>query len=153
MKILMVCLGNICRSPLADGLMRKKIADQGLKAEVDSAGTGDWHIGEAPDPRMIKTAKNNGLDISMLRGRQFQAEDYDNFDRIYVMDQSNYQNVVRLAQTDEQKQKVELILNEINPGSDSEVPDPYFGGDDGFSHVYNLLDSATDKIIQKYLNQ
>lgn len=151
MRIIMVCLGNICRSPLADGLMRKKIADQKLDAEVDSAGTGDWHIGEAPDPRMIETAKNRGLDISMLRGRQFQVEDYDEFDKIYVMDQSNYQNVVKLAQTHDHKKKVELILNEITPGSDAEVPDPYFGGDDGFKHVFELLDNATDQIIKKHL--
>lgn len=151
MKILMVCLGNICRSPLADGLMRKKIAELELKAEVDSAGTGDWHVGEAPDPRMIETAKSNGLDISTLKGRQFQSSDFDQFDRIYVMDRSNYQNVVKLAQSDDHKQKVELILNELTPGSNAEVPDPYFGGDAGFKHVFDLLDNATDQIIQKHL--
>lgn len=148
-KILMVCLGNICRSPMADGLLRKKVKENNLEVEVDSAGTGGWHVGEAPDQRMRETAKKFGTPIDELRGRQFEVSDYDNFDLIYVMDQSNYDNVISLARNDEDKAKVKMILNEINPGENAEVPDPYFGGDQGFIDVYNMLDQATDIIIDK----
>ncbi|TNE54112.1 MAG: low molecular weight phosphotyrosine protein phosphatase [Bacteroidetes bacterium] len=146
MKILFVCLGNICRSPLADGILRKKVTESGLDAEVDSAGTAGYHIGEAPDPRMIQTAKNRGTDISFLRARQFSQGDFDAFDRIYVMDHSNYGNVVRLARNQADEQKVSLVLELL--GTDSEVPDPYYGGQSGFDHVYDLLDEATDKIME-----
>ena len=148
-KILMVCLGNICRSPMADGLLRKKVKENNLSVEVDSAGTGDWHVGEAPDPRMRETAKKFGTPIDELRGRQFKVSDFDKFDLIYVMDKSNYQNVLKLARNDEDKSKVDMILNEITPGENAEVPDPYFGGDQGFIDVYNMLDKATDNIIEK----
>lgn len=148
-KILMVCLGNICRSPMADGLLRKKIKENNLDVEVDSAGTGDWHVGDAPDPRMRDTAKNMGTPIDDLRGRQFTVSDYDNFDQIYVMDKSNYENVIKLARNEADKSKVKMILNEIMPGENAEVPDPYFGGDQGFVDVYNMLDRATDKILDK----
>ncbi|MEX2483196.1 MAG: low molecular weight protein-tyrosine-phosphatase [Brumimicrobium sp.] len=152
MKILMVCLGNICRSPMADALLRKKIKEQGLNAEVDSAGTGDWHVGEAPDDRMRETGKKFGVPIDELRGRQFKVADYDNFDRIYVMDQSNYKNVLALARNQEDRDKVELILNVSNPGKDLEVPDPYFGGDEGFKNVFKMLDEATDFIVEEIKN-
>ena len=148
-KILMVCLGNICRSPMADGLLRKKVKENNLDVEVDSAGTGDWHVGDAPDPRMRDTAKNMGTPIDDLRGRQFTVSDYDNFDQIYVMDKSNYENVIKLARNEADKSKVKMILNEIMPGENAEVPDPYFGGDQGFVDVYNMLDRATDKILDK----
>ncbi len=150
MKILMVCLGNICRSPLADGLLRKKVSDHNLAVEVDSAGTGDWHVGQAPDDRMRATAKSNGLSIDELRGRQFVKEDFDLFDRIYVMDQSNYENVIKLARNDKDITKVDLFLNLSHPGEDMEVPDPYFGGDEGFQHVFNLIDDATDRLINEF---
>ncbi len=149
MKILMVCLGNICRSPLAEGLLRSKVQNGQLDIETDSAGTAAYHIDEAPDPRTIKTGRTYGIDISDLRGRQFQIEDFDRFDKIYVMDESNYQNVIRLARNQADVNKVDYILNEIEPGSNSEVPDPYYGGDRGFENVYRLLDRATDSIIQK----
>lgn len=145
----MVCLGNICRSPLADGLMRKKVVDHGLPVEVDSAGTGDWHVGEAPDPRMRETAKSKGLSIDGLRGRQFTVEDFDRFDRIFVMDLSNRENVLKLARNDQDKAKVDLLLNLSHPGEDMEVPDPYFGGEEGFQHVYQLVDDATDQLINE----
>ena len=150
MKILMVCLGNICRSPMADGLLRKKVSDHDLAIDVDSAGTGDWHVGQAPDERMRATAKSNGLSIDELRGRQFVQEDYDLFDRIYVMDQSNYENVIKLARSDEDITKVDLFLNLSHPGEDMEVPDPYFGGEEGFQHVYDLIDDATDRLINEF---
>ena len=146
----MVCLGNICRSPMADGLLRKKVDDHNLEIEVDSAGTGDWHVGQAPDDRMRATAHSNGLSIDELRGRQFVQEDFDRFDRIYVMDQSNYKNVIRLARNDDDKKKVDLFLNLTHPGEEKEVPDPYFGGDEGFQHVFDLIDDATDRLINEF---
>lgn len=149
MKILMVCLGNICRSPLAEGVFRQKAQERGIAIEVDSCGTSDYHIGEAPDPRTIENAKENGFDISDLRGRQFSTADFDQFDRIYVMDQSNYNNVMALAESDEHRNKVKMILNEIHPGSNKPVPDPYFGGEDGFQTVFELLNNASDRILDE----
>ncbi|NOQ73701.1 MAG: low molecular weight phosphotyrosine protein phosphatase [Crocinitomix sp.] len=149
MRVLMVCLGNICRSPIAEGILRHKAAAQGLDIQTDSAGTAAYHVGEAPDSRMILIANKNGIDISDLSARQFTKADYQNFDLIYAMDQSNYDNMIRLAISDEDRQKVRLILNEANPGSNAEVPDPYYGGDQGFQHVIDLLDVAVDKVIER----
>ena len=146
-KILFVCLGNICRSPLADGILRRKVAENKLNIEVDSCGTAGYHIGEKPDSRMIQTAKNRGTDISFLRARQFSKADFDYFDSIFVMDKENYKNIIALTTKESQKEKVKLILNEINPKNNDEVPDPYYGGQNGFDHVYDLLDLATDKIL------
>ncbi len=148
MKILMVCLGNICRSPLAEAILREKAEANSLDIEIDSCGTGDYHIGEAPDERSQANALKNGVDISYLRARQFKAADFENFDRIYVMDQSNYDNVAKVSSHSEQMKKVELILNTLNPGSNEPVPDPYFGGDAGFQRVFELLDAACDKIVE-----
>ncbi len=149
MKVLMVCLGNICRSPMADGLLRKKAAENNLDIIVDSAGTGDWHVGQAPDERMRATAKKNGVPIDDLRGRQFTEADYDEFDKIYVMDESNFDNVVKLARDERDTRKVDLLLNVSYPGESRSVPDPYFGGDEGFQHVFDMLDKATDVLIKK----
>jgi len=143
----MVCLGNICRSPLAEGILRSKVDPE--KVMVDSAGTAAYHVGEAPDLRSIMTARKHGLNISKLMGRQFRTEDFDDFDKIYVMDHSNYNNVMALARNEEDKAKVDLILNELSTGSNQDVPDPYYGGDEGFEQVYRLLDTATDTIVQK----
>lgn len=150
MKVLMVCLGNICRSPIAEGILREKSNNQGLSFETDSAGTSSYHVGEAPDARMRSTAKANGVDIDDLRARQFDVSDFDSFDIIYAMDTSNYNNIVALARDENDKEKVKMILNEIKPGANEAVPDPYYGGDEGFQHVFDLLDAATDKIIEKY---
>lgn len=149
--ILMVCLGNICRSPLAEGVLRHKIKQSNLKHIVDSAGTADYHVGDAPDIRSQNIAKQYGIDISTLRGRQFVKEDFDKFDHIFVMDSSNLKNVVRLSSNPVHHNKVKLILNVLDPGSDQEVPDPYYGGLSGFEHVYQLLDRACDKIVKDYL--
>jgi len=149
MKILMVCLGNICRSPLADGLLQKKIKERNLSDSVDSAGTSNHHVGEQPDARMRKTAVSYNCPIDHLRARQFNVQDFNDFDLIYVMDKSNLTNVLSMARNDEDRMKVKLILNESHPGKDLEVPDPYFGGEKGFSVVYELLDEATDCIIKK----
>ena len=149
MKILMVCLGNICRSPLAEGILRDKLEKKGfIHIEVDSAGTSAYHIGEHPDKRSIRNAKSHGIDISKLRGRQFTASDFDEFDRIYVMDSSNFSNVIHLARNEDDTGKVKLILNELEPGSDMAVPDPYYGGENGFEHVFQLLDKACEAMIR-----
>jgi protein-tyrosine phosphatase len=153
MRILMVCLGNICRSPMADGLMRKKVQDNQLDVYVDSAGTANYHVGGAPDTRMTATAKSKGIDISGLKARQFIVSDFDAFDLIYVMDQSNYNNVVRLARNETDIQKVQLILELRTSPHEIEVPDPYYGGQDGFEHVYQLLDESTDIILKRITNE
>ena len=149
MKILMVCLGNICRSPLADGLMRKKVQEHKLDVYVDSAGTANYHVGGAPDERMTQTARRKGVDISGLQARQFVVSDFDNFDLIYVMDRSNYNNVVRLARNETDRKKVQFILELLPNQMEIEVPDPYYGGQDGFEHVFDLLDQSTDIILNK----
>lgn len=151
MNILMVCLGNICRSPMADGLLRKKISENGLPVVVDSAGTANYHVGEAPDLRMRDTARKLGCPIDDLRARQFSISDFERFDLIYVMDSSNYSNVTRLARNDEERHKVKLILNELYPNENRAVPDPYYGAEQGFIEVFELLDAATDRIIEKLL--
>ncbi len=144
-RVLMVCLGNICRSPLAEGILKSKV--DANKVQVDSAGTGGWHVGELPDPRSIAIAKKHGLDITDQRGRKFSTYDFEQYDHIFVMDNSNHRDVLRLANSEEDKAKVKLILNEIFPGENVDVPDPYYGGDQGFENVYQMLDEACEKIV------
>ena len=148
----MVCLGNICRSPMADGWLRHRVAEQGLQIEVDSAGTANYHVGAQADHRMRKWAKTYGVDIDMLRARQFDVADFDRFDRIFVMDRSNYSNIVRLARSQADIAKVSLYLNELYPGEDREVPDPYYGGDSDFKHVIELLDATTTAFLNTVAN-
>ena len=150
-KILMVCLGNICRSPLAEGILASKLPKD--KFTVDSAGTGHWHIGHQPDKRSLETAMRNGLDISHQRGRQFSAADFDAFDYIYVMDNSNYADVIALAQTDEHRGKVRLILDEMFPGENVDVPDPYYGMQNGFDMVYRMLDETCDIVAKRLMEK
>ncbi len=148
MNILMVCLGNICRSPLAQGIMEKKIKKYNLNnTYVDSAGTADYHVGEKPDPRTIEIAGKHGIDITKQRGRQFKAHDFRKFDKIYVMDHSNLSDVSAQAENDDDLKKVDLLLNSISPGENRAVPDPYYGGKNGFENVYQLLDAACEKIV------
>jgi protein-tyrosine phosphatase len=144
--ILMVCLGNICRSPLAEGILRSKAEKLGLSVSIDSAGTSNYHIGQYPDKRAIANAKKHGIDISKLKARQFKPDDFDKFDLIFVMDESNYNKVVSHARHEDDIKKVELILNRIVPPNNSSVPDPYFGDEDGFEHVFQLLDKACEQI-------
>ncbi len=151
MKILMVCLGNICRSPLAQGIMEDKVRESNLKWQVDSAGTSAYHIGEKPDPRSISTAAERGLDITAQRARQFEKKDFERFDIIYAMDKSNYNDILQHANTERARQKVKLILNEAFPGQNRDVPDPYWN--DKFYEVYDMLDKSCQEIISKYKNQ
>ena len=148
MKILMVCLGNICRSPLAEGIMKDKIAQQKLNWTVDSAGTGSWHIGSKPDSRSIAVAQQHHIDIKDQRGRQFTAADFNKFDKIFAMDSENYQNIIKLAPDEESKNKVALIMNQADPGRNQSVPDPYWD-DNGFEKVYQMLDKSCSAFIQK----
>lgn len=152
LRILMVCLGNICRSPMADGLLRKKVKELGLNIFVDSAGTANYHVGSSPDQRMIDTAKSRGTDINQLKARQFTAQDFIDFDVIYVMDQSNLTNVKALCSDNHNMEKVKLIRNEIASTQGMHVPDPYYGTMKDFMDVYDLLDEVTDAIIQKIQN-
>lgn len=139
-KVLMVCLGNICRSPLAEGILKSKINTEAVF--VDSAGTAAYHVGNLPDVRSIEIAKNYGINITKQRARKFTEKDFDAFDVIYAMDDSNYNNIISLARNKADSQKVKLILNESNPDKNLSVPDPYYGGKSGFENVYKMLDEA-----------
>ena len=145
-KILMVCLGNICRSPLAEGILRAKLPESFV---IDSAGTGGWHAGEQPDKRSIQTARERGIDITHQRARKFKKTDFEDFDYIYVMDNTNYKDVVSQTENENHKNKVQLILEEIFPGEKVDVPDPYYGGQDGFEKVFDMLDEACNSIANK----
>lgn len=142
----MVCLGNICRSPLAEGILQNKVNQE--EVFVDSAGTGGYHVGNAPDPRSIAVAHKYGLNIEKQRCRKFQASDFQKFDVIYAMDKTNYDNVVALAQNGTETEKVKLILEVIDL-PEKQVPDPYYDEEDGFEHVYRLLDQACEAIAKK----
>ena len=150
-KILMVCLGNICRSPLAEGILASKLPKD--KFFVDSAGTGSWHVGHCPDKRSIEVARKNGINISGQKGRQFKTSDFDEFDYIFVMDNSNFNDVNHLSENPEHKNKVHLILNELFPDENVDVPDPYFGATNGFENVYQMLDEVTDLIAEKLIKK
>ncbi|WKK58934.1 low molecular weight protein-tyrosine-phosphatase [Sphingobacterium sp. BN32] len=145
MKILMVCLGNICRSPLAHGIMAHMVREAGLDWEIDSAGTGDWHVGHAPDHRSIAVAKNNGIDISGQRAQFFIPDLFDKYDRIFVMDRNNYQDVLALSTSEEHSGKVSLFLD------DDIVPDPYYDSDQ-FEPVFLMIE-ARCKILIDELNR
>ena len=147
MRILMVCLGNICRSPLAEGILKNKT--QNLDVFVDSAGTSSYHVGNLPDSRSIEIANKNGIDLTYQRARQFSEKDFDDFDKIYAMDTNNYSNIISLGRNQSDRDKVDVILNELTPKSYDSVPDPYYGAGDGFQIVYDMLDNACDAIVGK----
>lgn len=151
MNILFVCLGNICRSPLAEGILQYKSKQAGLSWTIDSAGTGGFHVGEAPHPLSQKTARHNGIDISTQKCRQFVALDMERFDRIYVMDMANYQEVQWISGKSWRPEKTDLILNLLYPGENKSVPDPWYGSEPDFHAVYELLSKACDKLIADYL--
>lgn len=145
-KVLMVCLGNICRSPLAEGILKAKLPKNYI---IDSAGTANYHIGTNPDKRSVVTAKKFGVDISQQKCRQITKSDFETFDHIYVMDTSNYKNVLAIAPNEIAKQKVKVILNELHPDKNLEVPDPYYGDMQGFEDVYKILDEVCEVIASK----
>ena len=149
-RVLMVCLGNICRSPLAEGILKSKVDPN--KVFVDSAGTGNYHVGGLPDSRSIAIAQKYLLDITDQRCRQFRVSDFDEFDLIYVMDNSNRRDVLSLARDEKDRAKVKMILNEIFPNENVDVPDPYTGGDFGFENVYKMLEEACSILAAKLLN-
>lgn len=151
MRILMVCLGNICRSPLAQGIMAYHAQNAGLEWEVDSAGTGGWHIGEHPHPLSQKVAKINGIDISQQKSRVFFEEDMHQFDRIFVMDQNNYKEVKRLSGSSWNPEKVDLLLNLSEPGSDKEVPDPWSEDEEKYHIVFTMIDEACKIFVDRHL--
>jgi protein-tyrosine phosphatase len=146
-RVLMVCLGNICRSPMAEGILRYMAVEGRLSITTDSAGTSDYHRGELPDRRALAAMRKHGIDISDLRARPFQAEDYDRFDVILAMDRENLQNMLRLAPSKEHARKARLIMDHAPDHPLREVPDPYYGGDQGFEEVYRMLTEACNNLI------
>lgn len=140
--VLMVCLGNICRSPLAQGVFEQLSPYPNYR--VDSAGTANYHRGAPPDPRSITTAQQHGIAIDHQRARHFNPQDFQDFDYIYVMDKQNLENVLALAKNENERKKVHLLLG------DTEVEDPYYGGDEGFEQVYQKIHQACLKILSKW---
>ncbi len=150
-KILMVCLGNICRSPLAEGILASKLPENDFL--VDSAGTGHWHVGNPPDKRSILTAEKNGIDITNQRGKLFKPSFFQEYDYIYVMDTNNYADVIKMAKNEDEKKKVQLILDELFPGENVDVPDPYNGIQSNFDQVFEMLEEACESIANKLLEK
>jgi protein-tyrosine phosphatase len=146
----MVCLGNICRSPLAEGILQQKARAAGLDWEVDSAGTNGYHTGEAPHPLSQKVARLNGIDIGRQRSRRFTAADFQRFDKIYAMAGDVVDEIRRIAGRQFDPAKVDLLMNEVHPGSNEDIPDPWYGPEPGYHEVYAMIDAAADQIIAKY---
>jgi len=152
MKVLMVCLGNICRSPLAEGVLQQKAFDAGLNWSVESAGTNGYHVGEAPHRLSQKVAKLHGIDISRQRARSFIKKDLERFDLIYAMATDVVYDMRRIAGNEWNEKKVDLFLNELYPGQNRSVPDPWYGTEPDYHEVYELIDRTCDIIIEKYGN-
>ena len=150
MKILMVCLGNICRSPLAEGIIKEKCKKKNLNWIIDSAGTAGYHVGCAPHLQSQQVALKHGIDISKKQCRKFVKEDIELFDLIYVMDQMNYKDVKTISEEKWNDKKIKLILNELNPNQNNEVPDPWNGTDADFLHVFKLIENACEAICIHY---
>ena len=148
MKILLACLGNICRSPMAEGILRHMITEQGLDWRTDSAGTGDYHVGEQPDRRAMKTMRERGIDISDLRARHLRSSDFEEFDLLVAMDANNLHNMRQVAPSHELAKKARLMMDYAPAHALREVPDPYFGGDEGFVEVYEMLTEACRNLIE-----
>jgi protein-tyrosine phosphatase len=149
-KILMVCHGNICRSPMAKALLIKKLEERKIPdVIVDSAGTSDYHVGEAPDPRTLANGLKHRIDASSYRARQFKSADFTKYDRIYAMDSANYADIILLATDDKERNKVILFLEAAYPNSHDSVPDPWYGREDGFEKVFQILDKAATIIADK----
>ncbi|MEX1201693.1 MAG: low molecular weight protein-tyrosine-phosphatase [Ferruginibacter sp.] len=150
MKILMVCLGNICRSPLAEGILRQKAAMAGFQCTLDSAGTNGFHTGEAPHHLSQKVARLHQVDISSQRARNFTKEDLENFDVIYAMAGDVIKDIQQIAGSSKHLNKVNLFLDELKPGMYQDVPDPWYGNEDGYHEVFDLISNTCDQIINKY---
>lgn len=150
MKILMVCLGNICRSPIAEGLLRHKAQLHGLDWRVDSAGTESYHIGSAPHRHSQEICLRNGIDISYQRARQFNSKDLGRYDKIYALADDVYEEIRRITGRLADMDRVDLFLNELNPGANESVPDPYYGGADGYIFVYELIERTCEAMIERY---
>ena len=146
MKILMVCLGNICRSPLAEGILRNKIKQAGLDWEIDSAGIGGWHAGDLPDRRSIAVANKYNIDLTNQRARKINAADLDEFDWLLAMDEDNYRDILNYATNEKQRSKVAMIMNFAKPETNQDVPDPYYDG--RFELVYQMLDEACEAFMK-----
>lgn len=150
MKVLMVCLGNICRSPMAEGILRLQAAKAGLNWSIDSAGTGGWHVGERPDHRAIAAARRAGTDISNQVARQVSPGDLDRFDLILAMDLSNLRTLMSLSSDPACRAKIRLVSEWAFPGEEIEIPDPYYGDDHDFDRVYRLLEQCCKSLIDHY---
>lgn len=150
MKILMVCLGNICRSPLAEGILQQKAFEAGLTWSVESAGTNSYHTGEAPHPLSQKVARLNGIDISCQRARRFVAGDFDVYDKIYALANDVMDDIKRIAGKKFDARKADLLMNELYPGKNMDVPDPWYGPEPGYHDVYKMISEVCDKIVEKY---
>ncbi len=150
MKVLMVCLGNICRSPLAEGILQDKAIKAGLSWSVESAGTNGYHTGEAPHRLSQKVAKLNGIDISQQRSVKFSANDFEVYDKIYVMASDILEDVKKIAGKKFDSSKIDYLMNELVPGQNLDVPDPWYGAEPGYHEVYELIDKACAAIIEKY---
>lgn len=145
----MVCLGNICRSPLAEGILKHRLEEERMfNVEVDSCGFERYHLNDPPDYRSVEVAKKHGIDISHQRQRLFNYDDFENFDKIYVMDANNFSDVASVARTQDDLKKVHFITNVLTPNQNKAVPDPYYGGKDGFEKVYNMLNVCCEAIIE-----
>lgn len=153
MKILMVCLGNICRSPLAEGVLKHKAKIAGLNWQIDSAGTNGYHVGEAPHHLSQKVAQLNGIDICEQRARKFVKEDFDHYDKIYAMADDVVDDIKRIAKDKYNPEKVDLFLNELRPGKNLSVPDPWYGPEPGYHEVYKLIEQTCDVIVKRYAGQ
>lgn len=149
MKILMVCLGNICRSPLAEGILQHKVNEAGLSWKVDSAGTNGYHIGEPPHHLSQKVAKLNGIDICEQRARHFKPSDLEEYDQLYAMSQDVIEEMKIMAGNKWKDDKVKLLLDELHPGEELDVPDPWYGPEPGFHEAFKLINAACEKILQK----
>jgi protein-tyrosine phosphatase len=150
MKILMVCLGNICRSPLAEGILQQKAMKAGLNWIIESAGTNGYHEGDAPHRLSQKVAIQHGIDISHQRGRRFVKEDFDRFDKIYALATDVLDDIKWIGNEKFTNKKAKLLLEELYPGQDADVPDPWSGPEAGYHEAFELIDKACEKIIQKY---
>jgi protein-tyrosine phosphatase len=150
MKILMVCLGNICRSPLAEGILQDKAFKAGLTWSVESAGTNRFHTGDSPHPLSQKIARQHGIDISRQQARTFRADDFEVYDKIYALAEDVMEEIKRIAGKKFNADKADLLMNECYPGEDREVPDPYYGPEAGYHEVFNMIDDACSAIIEKH---